>query len=818
MPPRDSGREPSKRDKYTIRACNECQRRKVKCSGEQPCLNCRNRQSSCKYSTGTGAEPASSRRPAKRARTDPDPRTLDPGPDVQSTASNHRRSIPRSESSSSSRSGSESLREKVQQLQNRMDVLLCSRSLESPSPGEEIATATLSQLPSEPKLFPQTDNAPKQSPRDGKPEVFPDCEQFASNLSTADSASPSGETDTFEQSSRWPSALAVSSKISALRSSVGREATRRYEASPPINGRRLFITLPPPARLVYLLKVFFEEFDCNFPCLIEVNVRKRLSEAFRKLQYSKHNRRVPVNAQHYKTVAILCNALAYSETSAEPLISPCGATSEVRPDWTLYLQGRQLMQHTEMSGEDDIDFITYHVTSAAYTLRAEMLRLASNHVLHGFQAALNASLNNQDRWHTAQLEFAPRKALWWTLYFLDKRIAQKSGIAYFIRESEVAVSDFRGNPTESQGDEENDAPRRELLQNMVIFSKLWTHIWDNFFAPGAPIAGKWDEVQIMDARITVSQQQTPTRLLWTPELVDESVKSGEAEPQIRKRLLVYLRYQVLRLTIRHGSLASPSIEHQRRRSCFLIAKDILESISKYMSLYPAVRGSGYLLTSSLVEALYYIVPEFQRHSTSLDPRIVRNTLRKASSLLHTLSHTVGAATRALEALSCVLLIDESMPGELSSASYNKHYLALPNPLQSSIHHRGPENMPDQAIFPPDDFWMYDREGTSKVLYGGVENGRSFGNNEQSSTSSGTSAAAMQQQEADPPWIGRAPTKPLAPDSSSYSSPPKPFQTSGLESRNTSFQSDFLFNLDGGWGVNESESLDYCDLDLLFFES
>ncbi|KIW36227.1 uncharacterized protein PV06_11498 [Exophiala oligosperma] len=179
----------------------------------------------------------------------------------------------------------------------------------------------------------------------------------------------------------------------------------------------------------------------------------------------------------------------------------------------MYLQGKQLMQSREISREDDIDFITYHVTAAAYTLRGEMLRLAVSHVLLGFQAALNVGLNNQDRWYTTPLELVPRKALWWTLYFQDKYITEKCGIAYFIRESEVAVSDFRAGVVDGPGDREIDAPKRELLQNFVIYCKLWTQIWDDFFAPGARRAGKWDEIEIMDARITASQQQTPPRLI-----------------------------------------------------------------------------------------------------------------------------------------------------------------------------------------------------------------------------------------------------------------------------------------------------------------
>jgi hypothetical protein len=234
-----------------------------------------------------------------------------------------------------------------------------------------------------------------------------------------------------------------------------------------------------------------------------------------------------------------------------------------------------------------------------------------------------------------------------------------------------------------------------------------------------------------------------------------------------------------------------------------------------MSVYSEVRGSGYLLTSSLVEALYYIVPEYHNQSTSLDPLVIRNTLREASSLLYTLSHIVGAANRALKALRCVLLIDESMPLDSSNSTHYVQGLAVPNPGQSSIY-RGPDNMPDQALPLPDEFWMYVKEGGPNRLHGGMGAGGSSGT-EQASTLSATSVTTMCQ-DAEPHWISRTAVKPLIPDYNVFSSPPKSLPPYGFEQRNSNLPSDYLSNLDGGWGLNGGENLDYFDLGFPFAES
>ena len=77
-----------------------------------------------------------------------------------------------------------------------------------------------------------------------------------------------------------------------------------------------------------------------------------------------------------------------------------------------------------------------------------------------------------------------------------------------------------------------------------------------------------------------------------------------------------------------------------------------------MSLFSSYQASGYVLTSSLVESLYHVVPEYRDRSSSFDHRTVESTLRKAENLLSTLSQTVGAAFRAFRALRCVLKSDE----------------------------------------------------------------------------------------------------------------------------------------------------------------
>lgn len=229
-----------------------------------------------------------------------------------------------------------------------------------------------------------------------------------------------------------------------------------------------------------------------------------------------------------------------------------------------------------------------------------------------------------------------------------------------------------------------------------------------------------------------------------------------------------------------------------------------------MSLYPASRGNGFLLTASLVEALYYIVPEYQHHSNFLDPQIVRNALYKAgNNLLCTLSQHIGPANRALEALCCVL-VEESVPGKLSSANQSKQGFARPNSLRPSVH-RGARNACDQSFTQPEGFWVHDREQTAEMSTAMGGEGMSSVT-EQFSTFLAAPSARVHQG-LDLSWASGAPSKAPAPGLNSYASSPKPFSPSGPDSRNSAFPSEFLFSLDGGWVFGGNGSLEYFNMDL-----
>ncbi|GAB7353331.1 hypothetical protein MBLNU459_g3823t1 [Dothideomycetes sp. NU459] len=335
------------------------------------------------------------------------------------------------------------------------------------------------------------------------------------------------EGDTFEPSSPWSNSLAICSQISSLMKPTLDCPSLRRESKG--DKTTYLVHFPRPERLQYCLRVFFEHFDCYFPCVRWTTLGQRLSETFSALNYCEKKTVLQVSAEHYKMVGIICSALAFSmhfQIQTDP--------TDLRPGWKYYILGRNLMQHFEGNGDTDADLLMYHTITSTFLLPGEMLHSASIHIAQARQIAYKIGLNDQSQWREAPHDLASRKNLWWVLYFLDKRIAQKTGTAYLIRPNEVAVHDFREDKSVyTPGDS-------GFLQTMITYSHCWARIWDNFFAPNAPYTKDWDAIQIEDARIVVLHQNTPEQLTWSTKESQLYVSRGESGIQVRRRLLIYL--------------------------------------------------------------------------------------------------------------------------------------------------------------------------------------------------------------------------------------------------------------------------------------
>jgi hypothetical protein len=345
-------------------------------------------------------------------------------------------------------------------------------------------------------------------------------------------------TDSFVPSTTSAREISDGSKIEALRKLHTRQSISSQSiAESDSEHCKLAVQLPKPSILWSRLDDFFQEFPCYFPFLRENEVRKQIAIMLKSVKFTEEDCQVLVSSRHCKIMAILFNILAYGESVME-VASETGINSftdfDSPPGSESYCLGLNVMEYFGKLHDNDIETVVYHALSASFFFAAEKLQMASSSASVSFHIARCIELNNEERWpKDMKDELACRKSLWWTLYFLDKRISGKIGITYCVREEECSVKEFPDTA------ELNSQGHHELLQSMITFSHLWAKIWDCFFASNSRTEDAREELEVTDTRILLAYRRVPLSLHWkTEELSTYLMKNSER--QVRRRLLVWL--------------------------------------------------------------------------------------------------------------------------------------------------------------------------------------------------------------------------------------------------------------------------------------
>ncbi|XHG03943.1 hypothetical protein AWENTII_007226 [Aspergillus wentii] len=547
----DGKKDTRKRAKYIGRACQDCQRRKVKCSGDDVCLHCRVRGIPCIYMPKN-----------RRGR--------------QKGAIQHKKKSPVKPTTPTEWSAPSSM----------ADIVDTTRGLDE-------------------------------------------------------------DTDAYDVVERRSRGISLASQLQSLRELVC--------SSKPLSGtserqsllNRVFaVELPRPGRMKSLLDVYFRDLDSFFPFLDREETEGRVLGVLEKLGYDEHHHIIDVDFRHHSTVALLCNMIAVAEC-----FSPYENTEDVRPGWSIFVRGRKLIQYCSSPKYVDIDLVRYHALSAEYLMQSELLQAASQAISTASQLAMLDRLNDQRSWENlTPLEIDHRKMLWWILYFLDRKIAQRLGSPYIIRDSEVAVSEFHqitNGPTVQ--------PTYEYMQALINLARLWSQIWDTFFAAAAARPSDWKEIEIMDTRILNSQRELPMSLTWETGMLH--VYMPETEPQIRRRLAIYIRTNLLRLTIRHNPLQNDR-HNPSAQLCARLASQTVEAIAAFTNSCPSIKPCGFFFSTALIECIYHLMSVVQDPSLQDEKSSMIKSFRLSYRLLVQFSQTLDTAKRAICALHSAVFPDE----------------------------------------------------------------------------------------------------------------------------------------------------------------
>ncbi|KIX04603.1 uncharacterized protein Z518_05473 [Rhinocladiella mackenziei CBS 650.93] len=477
------------RGKYTSKACIPCRQSKTKCAGGSFCQSCRRQGKVCTYPARARVRKAKIAVPAKD-----DPQSKLSSPQVGTEG------IPAHET--------EAILDRLRSLEQQISGM---------------------------------DKALHGEPVDLDRDAPCDTEIFATSPSQAAPTS-------------------LSSHINALKKALI-PAIQYIPQSPPTpcqhmlsgneTGKAQYLrNLPTLPWLKRLINLYFEQLNYFFPCVDEVEFRKSLSQIEKDQARGEGNLCLLVKPSMRTFLMLMCMVLAVAS-----YLDPGSHQDKVStsPGWKYLLMAEDISirDYCSRSVNIDLDLVRYHTVKAIYLIHIERLTAAYRAIGVAIQLAFSIGLNDECTWRDCSgVEKRARRLLWWTIFYVDRRVAQKCWKPYTIRETEIMVGDVEDTEFALFNDildmeMYSEMERRKLInryvQTEIIWARLWTLVWDSLFAVRvAKGDNAIEEIEVLDARILHAQRQTHESLRWDTSLLPNYVAAGETEAQIRSRLVSYV--------------------------------------------------------------------------------------------------------------------------------------------------------------------------------------------------------------------------------------------------------------------------------------
>ncbi|KAH8798522.1 hypothetical protein F5884DRAFT_870190 [Xylogone sp. PMI_703] len=469
------------------------------------------------------------------------------------------------------------------------------------------------------------------------------------------------EADTFGVDKGGQKSTSLRSKLSDLHEDLAigypspqsSDSSRRHKEISQ-EAESISLQLPNYHRLHYLLQIYFTEHNPFLPCINQKNFEERLLRELTGPSYHPASQTLKLNVSETGFAALLCVVLALADF-IDPQKVIVQEDSSADSFTLLNQEALLILRNNRYLRLHDLDLIRFHILDSMYLINTERLGEASKAIVMAIDLAITAGLHNQPTWKNCSAEeISTRKMLWWTVYYMDRKIAEQCGRPYFVRDNEINVEDYSSLPRIAPSNlsrlEARNRWELSYLQTNIDWARLWGQIWDKFFAVQAQKLGDIDEVDAMDARIEGAMRRLPQDLRWDINFLDSSAQGNGH--RIRGCLLIFTRFNLLRLNLRHNPL-NRRYDERTSALCGSLSISTINSIVAYMKRFSHAGQLGYFVIEALVECVYQLIPSLMIRTQEMDRNIAFNALQDTHEALHNLSVRHRAALRAEKALAQV---------------------------------------------------------------------------------------------------------------------------------------------------------------------
>lgn len=343
----------------------------------------------------------------------------------------------------------------------------------------------------------------------------------------------------------------------------------------------------PNQQLGTTLLLCFEELELFYPCVDRVDFYNRLTNLFLlKSTCQGKSSRLPKDAEHLSLAALTCMLLAIGTylgasgpSNSEPLSSPEDCFREASLLW--YAESVMLLSKFESSEHPNMDLLRYHILEIIYMTMLDRKGGMSRSLALAVDLAYSLGVHDEQRWSlytTREKEY--RRLLWWTLVYMDRRIALSFQRPLLLRLADFHVGDFTeisfGQYMQDGISDDDQQPsgmgivRLSLplpskppsnYSDWLLFIMRWckvvAQVWDVTMSLNDTQAAA-DSIETADTSLTEIQKALPVSLRWNTGYLPNSIKAGEMDRACRFKVIVF--------EVR----ADPFSQHQYRSGCELI--------------------------------------------------------------------------------------------------------------------------------------------------------------------------------------------------------------------------------------------------------
>lgn len=468
-----------RRGRYVPHACVNCRMRKVKCSGDAKCVQCREAGFPCAYGRGR------QRRALKASK-----------PDGTASATVHV-SLPTNAASGND----DGLSNTLLQMMDRIDSL------------ERNCTMLKSQIAI------RSDDG-----ENGDPSAS-DVEDDASIGSGSDLTSFTSE-EAFHGATSLLEPIQILDRTlvvedgeqhnSRADSPAAEDTPITWHNLPRTNNKAIDV-LEKETRLNIeavrrSVDTFFLSLNPHYPCLNENEFREQFENFL-----AGNSAYQPKNANRHQFLAML--NLIHAEVT---VLSDDWPDSTIAPAWNEFCRAETILDQLTWLGSGNLMTIQCLLLKARYLLYVEKADGAYDTMGKVVRLGWRLGLHDQKSWEArSPFEIVMRQRIFWTIFYLERNISFNCGAPYLIRESDFRV-DLPPNLDDKLMYPDQPLPTMETperssgpyLGAAAKWGKLCAEIWDAMFGVNAQKPPSQELVAMMDARIKFTTSQFPPHLQW----------------------------------------------------------------------------------------------------------------------------------------------------------------------------------------------------------------------------------------------------------------------------------------------------------------